>query len=281
VDDDGRIPAWAPGTTGFPGDCLSEDDELRQLIEGVASAGSWAVWMGVFSRSWMELLVAGGLTYNRARIVTGKISAVITECRCAQAVLLRRFVMSGRPRKAQMRRGGDRNNWKMRYMSTMSVMGGRWAAVGNNRLTNFWRVVLRINDAICAGASERVEDDRAKAAEKEARVKELRARPRAGKERLTRISKGAIREWQGAMDGGRFPISQPKKKKRRKRLQKHKGLESGGCSVASFFSVAPPSSLGSSSHSPCADATSGARAAASAVLVARNVRVAVAHLSRN
>ena len=26
VDDDGRIPAWAPGTTGFLGDCLSEDD---------------------------------------------------------------------------------------------------------------------------------------------------------------------------------------------------------------------------------------------------------------
>jgi hypothetical protein len=28
--------------------------------------------MGVFSKSWMELLVAGGLTYKRARIVTGK-----------------------------------------------------------------------------------------------------------------------------------------------------------------------------------------------------------------
>jgi hypothetical protein len=85
ADDDGRIPAWAPGTTGFLGDCLSEDDELRQLIEGVASAGSWAVWMGVFSRSWMRLLVAGGLTYQRTRIVTGKISAVITKCRCAVA----------------------------------------------------------------------------------------------------------------------------------------------------------------------------------------------------
>jgi hypothetical protein len=85
VDGDGRVPAWAPGTTGFLGDCLSEDDELRQLIEGVASAGSWAVWMGVFSRSWVELLVAGGLTYKRARIVTGKTSAVITGCRCAVA----------------------------------------------------------------------------------------------------------------------------------------------------------------------------------------------------
>jgi hypothetical protein len=34
----------------------------------------------------MRLLVAGGLTYKRARIVSGKISAVSsTECRCAVA----------------------------------------------------------------------------------------------------------------------------------------------------------------------------------------------------
>jgi hypothetical protein len=31
VDADGRIPAWAPGTTGPLGTCMSEDDELRQL----------------------------------------------------------------------------------------------------------------------------------------------------------------------------------------------------------------------------------------------------------
>jgi hypothetical protein len=35
----------------------------------------------------------------------------------------------------------------------MSVMGDRWAAVGNNRLSNSWRVVLHINDAMCAGTS--------------------------------------------------------------------------------------------------------------------------------
>jgi hypothetical protein len=71
VDADGRIPAWAPGTTGPIGTCLSEDEELRKLLEGVTEAGSWAVWMGVFSKSWMKLLVAGGLTFKRARIVTG------------------------------------------------------------------------------------------------------------------------------------------------------------------------------------------------------------------
>jgi hypothetical protein len=44
VGADGRIPAWAPGTTGHLGTCLSEGNELRQLMEGVlAEAGSWAV----------------------------------------------------------------------------------------------------------------------------------------------------------------------------------------------------------------------------------------------
>jgi hypothetical protein len=37
---------------------------------------------------------------------------------------------------------------------TLVVMGDRWAAGGSNRLTNSWRVVLHINDAMCAGASE-------------------------------------------------------------------------------------------------------------------------------
>jgi hypothetical protein len=153
VEADGRIPAWAPGTTGPLGTCLSEDVELRQLMEGVAEAGSWAgVWMGVFSKSWIKLLVAGGLTFKRARIVTGKISAVITECRCAVAKARHeRAAMEG----AEAGQNGDKNNWKRRCVSTMSVMGDRWAAGGSNRLTNSWRVVLRINDAamLCAGAS--------------------------------------------------------------------------------------------------------------------------------
>jgi hypothetical protein len=47
-----------------------EDGEMRELLEGVAAAGPWAVWMGVFSRSWMKPLTAGGMSYKRARIVT-------------------------------------------------------------------------------------------------------------------------------------------------------------------------------------------------------------------
>jgi hypothetical protein len=38
----------------------SVDSHLKGLIEKVAQAGSWAVWMGVYSRGWMEMLIAGG-----------------------------------------------------------------------------------------------------------------------------------------------------------------------------------------------------------------------------
>jgi hypothetical protein len=50
-DEHGRIPAWAPGTAGPVGGCLSEDVELRELLEARGCGGCstvWAVWMGVF-----------------------------------------------------------------------------------------------------------------------------------------------------------------------------------------------------------------------------------------
>ena len=74
---------------------------------------------------WMKLLVAGGLTYTNERA-----SSLVRPVRSllGVAVLLRKFVMSGRPRKAQRRRSGDRNNWKRRYVSAMSLMGSRWEA---------------------------------------------------------------------------------------------------------------------------------------------------------
>ena len=118
-----------------------------------------------------------------------------------------------------------------------------------------------------------MEDDRAKVAEEEARLNELRARSRAGKERQARISERTLQEWQRTMDGRKIPIPQPKKR-RRKKLRKHNELASGKGSVASYFSVVPPSSPGSSPHPPCAGVTPGARAAASAALVARGAKVA-------
>jgi hypothetical protein len=41
--------------------------------------------MGVFTKGWMELLVAGGMKYHRARSLTGKLSQVISESRSAIA----------------------------------------------------------------------------------------------------------------------------------------------------------------------------------------------------
>jgi hypothetical protein len=70
-------------------------------------------------------------------------------CRCSQHLTGKTSaVITGR------RQNGDKNNWKRRCVSTMTVMGDRWAAGGSNRLTSSWRVVLHINDAMCAGASE-------------------------------------------------------------------------------------------------------------------------------
>jgi hypothetical protein len=55
------------------------DSHLKGMIDKVTQAGSWAMWMGVFSRGWMDMLIAGGMTYHSARrLMTGKISKVIT-----------------------------------------------------------------------------------------------------------------------------------------------------------------------------------------------------------
>jgi hypothetical protein len=76
--------------------------------------------------------------------------------------------------------------------------------------------------------------------------------------------KGRFGKWQGTVDGGRISISQPKKKKRKKRLQRHKGLESGGGECCLLLLCCTSSPPWFPLPSPlCADATSGAGAAAS------------------
>jgi hypothetical protein len=37
--------------------------------------------MGVYSRGWMEMLIAGGMSYHSARKLTEKLRKIITECR--------------------------------------------------------------------------------------------------------------------------------------------------------------------------------------------------------
>jgi hypothetical protein len=65
--------------------------------------GPWAMWMfGVFSRSWMELLVGSWWahlqTNERASPLVRSVQSLLSA-----AVLLQRFVMSGRPRRLRLR----------------------------------------------------------------------------------------------------------------------------------------------------------------------------------
>jgi hypothetical protein len=73
-----KTPYMIPGIDNM-------DSTLKELLEGVAQAGSWALCMGVFTRGWMDLLVAGGMEYHRACSLAGKLSQVISEGRSAIA----------------------------------------------------------------------------------------------------------------------------------------------------------------------------------------------------
>jgi hypothetical protein len=85
VEEGGALRTWQPGAQNTIPGIDSMDSTLKELLEGVAHAGSWALWMGVFTRGWMDLLVAGGMGYHRARSLTGKLSQVISESRSAIA----------------------------------------------------------------------------------------------------------------------------------------------------------------------------------------------------
>jgi hypothetical protein len=79
VEEGGAPKMWQPGIDGHICVGNSVDSHLKGLIEKVAQAGSWAVWMGVYSRGWMEMLIEGGISYHSARKLTGKLSKIITE----------------------------------------------------------------------------------------------------------------------------------------------------------------------------------------------------------
>ena len=78
ADDGTQLRQWLPGTLGPASECAAAlDSELRRMYEDVARAGSWAIWMGVFSRSWLRLLRLGGMSYKRAVRVTRQLSRLI------------------------------------------------------------------------------------------------------------------------------------------------------------------------------------------------------------
>jgi hypothetical protein len=67
VEEGGALRTWQPGAKNTIPGIDNMDSTLKELLEGVAQAGSWALWMGVFTRGWMDLLAAGGMGYHRAR----------------------------------------------------------------------------------------------------------------------------------------------------------------------------------------------------------------------
>jgi hypothetical protein len=145
-------------------------------MDGVAEAGSWAVGMGVVSKSWMKLFVAGGLTFKRARILTSKISAIITECQCAVAK-----VRHERAAKEGAEAAKRRQEQLEKEVREYHERDGRQMGSGGKQPL----VQLLANGGAhlrCyVRRRKRVEDDRAKVAAEEARLNELRARSRAGR----------------------------------------------------------------------------------------------------
>jgi hypothetical protein len=80
-DEHGHIPAWTHlALSGlWVAGCLSEDVELRELLEGVAAAGSWGCSQEFGWSYWLLGVSPQSPSYKRARIVTGKISVIISE----------------------------------------------------------------------------------------------------------------------------------------------------------------------------------------------------------
>jgi hypothetical protein len=70
-EEGGSIPEWKVGESGPPGfadGMAGVDAKIKGMLIGVAKIGSWAVWNGVFERSWIKLLRAAGLNYITERV---------------------------------------------------------------------------------------------------------------------------------------------------------------------------------------------------------------------
>jgi hypothetical protein len=99
----------------------------------------------------MKLLAAGGLSYKRARIVSGKISAIISECRCAVAnVRHERGLLERAPRLWLS--GGE--SWSSMFGSIMPWTNDRLGA-GSPRSTNCVQTVLSPSGSTSGGNATR------------------------------------------------------------------------------------------------------------------------------
>jgi hypothetical protein len=78
--DDEEMVMWGPGEAPmhFTNAFASESEKL---LEGVARAGSWALWNGIFNKSWMVLLRTLGLNHDASMKLTRDVASVITKYR--------------------------------------------------------------------------------------------------------------------------------------------------------------------------------------------------------
>jgi hypothetical protein len=81
VEQGGAPRTWQPGAKNTIPGIDNMDSTPKGLLDGVAQAGLWALWMGVFTRGWMDLLFCSrrGMEYHRARSLARKLSQVISE----------------------------------------------------------------------------------------------------------------------------------------------------------------------------------------------------------
>jgi hypothetical protein len=74
------MASWSPGNAPakFASHFATEED---RLIAKVAEGGSWALWMGVFNKAWLQLLKSYGMNHNACMKLTRDICRTITKYR--------------------------------------------------------------------------------------------------------------------------------------------------------------------------------------------------------
>jgi hypothetical protein len=76
----GEMASWSPGNAPakFASHFATEED---RLIAKVAEGGSWALWIGVFNKAWLQLLKSYGMNHNACMKLTRDICRTITKYR--------------------------------------------------------------------------------------------------------------------------------------------------------------------------------------------------------
>jgi hypothetical protein len=151
--------------------------------------------MGVFTKGWMELLVAGGMKYHRARSLTGELSQVISESRSAIAKERNESARNARVEKQKEEREELRKEVKelwdrdRRAMTLRAKYPLAYYLESNKRMLSYRNVRRRAEERVCAREA------------REKRQAELRAQSQEQKRRAQRIDSGWHLTREAANDG--------------------------------------------------------------------------------